>query len=719
MAELDKLIIEISADDAQLIRAINQSSKALKDFGITGTATASELTKALSSIRRESQKATDPEQIRVLAAAYVRLTEKLNTVKTSISAYSEVVDDSGKKSVAFGVKGKKVAAELNQIDEAARRARIALYGANQVVRDLPFGFIAISNNIPVALDQFQELVKQTGGVDKAFKSLGGAMLGAGGLSIAFSALTSLAVSLIQEYGSLANATNTIFDLIDKDTIALIKQKDAYAGVSAEIKGETSKISLLTSTLGDAQQSYNARINSYNELKKIAPGVIQDITLENALTEDGSRIIKNRSLDLIDYIQLKGRESALIKLIADEEEKGLKATQNLIRQVTGEGRTWVDVLSDATQAAIFQNPIAALKSTSKEVINASKQTQFWSKSLDTVRRQILEFDGLVTGQVSFSNLTKEQEKYNKEQEQNAKAQENTIKKSISDQLNAKINALKAEIDAKKAQIKNLNQLSSEYVDAQILIAQKEYQISVLNSTKQIKNKQELNSALISLEQELEAKKANIINTAAAARLAAVDEELQKRKKGIQDELDYIDQTTNEILGKPDINNKRISDSFAILGEELKKQDEIQKQLLKDYLAFADGIATSISNIAGDLVQGVLDGKSAIDVLRDSIKQLIVQLAIAVAKAAALKAIQNIIGVAGAAGGAAFNPLSLLKFGLLGAGARGGGGIFGGLRTEGIVEGPGGLALSGNVTFIQRGTDLVGVLNRTNNRIGRVG
>ena len=83
--ELDKLIIEISADSAEFVRALNQNSKVLKDFGITGTATADQLTKALASIARESKKATDPEQVRVLSAVYAELSAKLKILNTNIA----------------------------------------------------------------------------------------------------------------------------------------------------------------------------------------------------------------------------------------------------------------------------------------------------------------------------------------------------------------------------------------------------------------------------------------------------------------------------------------------------------------------------------------------------------------------------------------------------------------------------------------------------------
>lgn len=709
--ELDKLIIEISADDARFVQSLATLKNSLSEFGNQGTASAEDVAKALRTVEKAALSTNDAVKKKELVDAYIKLNTELQRVKKEFRELTKVIPQVNTEQTKVSNSSRQVAKDFGEVDQAARRARIALYGTNQIVRDLPFGFIAISNNIPVALDQFQELIKETGGVDKAFKSLGGAMLGAGGLSIAFSALTSVAVTLIQEYGSLANAINTIFDLVDKDTIALIKQRDAYAEVSAEIRGETSKIALLTTTLGDAQQSYNARINSYNELKRIAPGVIQDLTLENALTEDGSRVIKNRSLDLIDYIQLKGREAALIKLISEQEEKGLKATQALIRQVTGEGRTFVDVLSDATQAAIFQNPVAALKTTSKEIVNASKQTQFWSKSLDGVRKQLLEFDGLVTGVTQLEKETKKQQEENKSLEQ---SQSNTNKKRV----RTNFQSLQAIIQQEKSYLGTLNNLSKEFEDQQIKIATLERNLKAAQLSQQITDRKELSQAIKAIDADLQNEIYKIVSDGVTRRVEFYKKEASEAKKAAEEAV-------SAIISIP----KAIPDSSKIISPEAIKRFltevdasrqsfvENEKARLQELTDQALVFANAIGNFTGDFVQGLLNGESAIEGLIDGMKQLAKEIAIAAAKAIALELVYAALNIAsgGTAGTATKAGTGILQnlFGRRGVAAPNIN------PTVGMPIGPGGMAIRGNVTFVQRGQDLVGVLARSNARINRVG
>ena len=105
----------------------------------------------------------------------------------------------------------------------------------------------------------------------------------------------------------------------------------------------------------------------------------------------------------------------------------------------------------------------------------------------------------------------------------------------------------------------------------------------------------------------------------------------------------------------------------------------------------------------------NGTNVFEAIGQSVKALVVDIIKAIAKAAILKAITSAVSAGSGAGffGGLFN---LLGGGLGGVAAP----TFGGGASLG-----GGLALNGEVVFVQRGTDLVGVLNRGNSQINRVG
>jgi hypothetical protein len=124
---------------------------------------------------------------------------------------------------------------------------------------------------------------------------------------------------------------------------------------------------------------------------------------------------------------------------------------------------------------------------------------------------------------------------------------------------------------------------------------------------------------------------------------------------------------------------------------------------------DKFLTPVINTA---FEALGNGANIFKSIGQSLKALVVQIGIAIARAAILAAILSASGLGAAVGvgGSTVKGFGAIFRGFLGGGAAGPniGGITGG-----------GLALSGGVRIEARGTDLVGVLSGSNARIGRVG
>ena len=276
--ELDKLIIEISADSAEFVRALNQNNKALKDFGLTGTATAAEVNKALASIRKEALKATSKEQVEVLAKVYKELSDKLKVTKKNISDLSIVVDEAGNKFRVFGDGSKKAGKSIGEIDEQARRSRIAVYGLNQVVRDAPFGFIAISNNLPVLFDQLGQLRAETGSNTNAFKAFSKAIFSPGGISIGLSAVISLVTLAVQKYGSLGAA----FDALIGKAGALTEEQKKLA---ESLASEVAEVSVLVGAYPELSSSRAEQEGILKKLNSLQPEYFKSLNTEKTTIDD--------------------------------------------------------------------------------------------------------------------------------------------------------------------------------------------------------------------------------------------------------------------------------------------------------------------------------------------------------------------------------------------------------------------------------------------------
>jgi hypothetical protein len=142
------------------------------------------------------------------------------------------------------------------------------------------------------------------------------------------------------------------------------------------------------------------------------------------------------------------------------------------------------------------------------------------------------------------------------------------------------------------------------------------------------------------------------------------------------------------------------------KNIDAQKELEARVLATTNAFNNFLAPAIEVVYGALA----NGGNIFKALGQGLKALIVQMGLAVAKALVLSAIlAGVTGGASAAGGGFFKTFTgLLSKGLGGVAAPNLGGI-----------GRAGTELSGQVVFVQRGPDLVGVLNAGNAQIRRTG
>jgi len=699
MAELDKLVIEISADDAAFVRSLATIKNSLSEFGNQGTASAEEVSKALKAVEKAALNTNDAVKKKELVEAYVALNTELQRVKKEFKELTKIVPQTNNEQDRAATSSRNLSKGLGEVDQSARRARVALYGANQIVRDLPFGFIAISNNIPVALDQFQALVQETGSVNKAIKSLGGALLGAGGLSIAFSVISSALVGLVQQYGSLANAINTVFDLVDKETLARIKLKEATAESSAATLADAQNIRLLVDTMLDANKTSFERINSYNELKRIAPGVLQDLSRENILLGESTSLIQGRTEELLKYIELKGRESALIKLVAAEEEKRLKETLKFNQLVTGEGQTWINDLQYIATGILFRSIDKPILDIAKGIGSATKQTKVFSDELLKTRKEILALNGLVTGQQAPDQTGDEEQKRLKK----LADEEARRKKEVQD----RIAAYRFELETLKQTLATTSELTNEYARIKSEIIRIEAAID------------KLQQPLLGLKIDLRAKDAiNEVQT------ELKDTRFEAGRIRFTPIFDFTDETLKELertipktiklkgtelpLNIP----PELIESFKKYNLELALAKERTEQLNPIIQDIAGILQRSLSSFIDDFIDGFKDGQLAIEDFQAALKELGKTILKELAKLALLTAIRAISESVAPGSGAGTAGVASRLLGT--AAPRIGPGLGGGLAV-----GPGGLAIQGNVTFVQRGQDLVGVLARSNARINRVG
>lgn len=208
---------------------------------------------------------------------------------------------------------------------------------------------------------------------------------------------------------------------------------------------------------------------------------------------------------------------------------------------------------------------------------------------------------------------------------------------------------------------------------------------------------------------------------------VTNELKKGNEEIKSRLTLL-QRQVQLAALPTPQTRQIDspviDTEAAI-ESLRRVEAASNAIFEGQRKQVASITDAFNNLLAPSIDAVFSalatGQNAFRALGDSLKQLVIQLVATVIKAAALAAV--ISAVTGTPFNVAFKGTLSSSQQLGNLSALTGGGRIGGAAAPSFPRGTafsgGGMQLAGNVTFVQRGPDLVGVLNQGNARINRVG
>jgi hypothetical protein len=569
---------------------------------------------------------------------FTAMSGKIDGLKTSIASLKSVGSSTLPK---LGEDAAKAASGIDKIAKPAGNAGYALSTMSGVVRDLPFGFIAIQNNLPLMVDSFSNLTKTSGGVGGALKGLGQAMIGPAGIGFAFGALTSIVTGLIQNYGSLGNAIDVIFAKNKQAAeVTATYNKELEKG-QGTIGAEIATIDILVKRLTDLKAPYKTRQDAYNELKKVQPDILRGMTEENALSASSVGVILGNANARKELLLIKIKEGAINKVLDENASKELQASIKLGNAKIAQAKAEKELTAFKKGKSAdqdFKKQENAVFFAKKEV--ASLQVEY-DKLNNITTNYSNQLDPLIGRIAEINNETKKGLEA-------AKADEDTKKKQT-------------EAAAKLAKANGEVQLSvQQLASAEIAKAQKQNEVSRLLERSQIIGQKQTNYDRVAISAG---------DTAGAV-------------VGFQ--------------GSP-------------VAQNLLDEAAAAAAARTEYESYAASVSGLVAPAIDQLFTAFENGKNVFQALGDTIKSLVIDIAKAIIKATILKAITTAVSAGSGAGffGGLFNALS---GGLGGVAAP----TFGGGAGLG-----GGLALNGQVVFVQRGTDLVGVLNKGNSQINRVG
>jgi type IV secretory pathway VirB2 component (pilin) len=572
-------------------------------------------------------------------------------------------------------------AGLDKLPGAAGAGSAALFSLSQVARDAPFGFIAIQNNLPLVVDQFTQLSKTSGGLGNALKQVGASLIGPAGIAFAFGAVISVATTLVQKYGSLGEAFNQILGITPKLTAAQKEYNQASIEAGKNTIEESAKIDILVKRLSDLKLPAQERIAAYYELKKVAPDVVAGIREENALTAASIELIKSNVLARKELIKFEIQEAGIKAALTKNEETLANKRLELIN-LENRKREQQFKLNDARRRK------EQGKATAESVLAEALALKSLESSITGVNTEI-------------TDLTSEQEKFFTQLDPIVNGITN-----INEATRKRIEGLKQQIEEEKKAKQSAKELNDERLRA------------IKKDISDVRGDfGELETARKRAEEEISIK--NIRENA----LKAYEKYLAKKKeeKTLNDQLYGFQADAIERFK----NIKPIAIEDVISPEILQKNKEYTEAIKKQYESVRSTIEQAISAPLDYIFNTLLEGgKLSWKEFGKVVLKVLANIVSAIIATTAAAAIANrIVPGAGTAAVNAYNAGSSI----FGSGGRQVSPSLGytprGLpgRTSAVNFGglSGGLGMSGQVVFVQRGSDLVGVLNRSNATINRVG
>lgn len=544
------------------------------------------------------------------------------------------------------------------VAKGAQQGQTALFALGQVARDLPFGFIAIQNNLPLLVDQFVALKQSTGGATKALGAILNSIAGPAGLAFAFGVVTSAITGLVQEYGSLSNALGQIFGLTTRTKIAT--EEFAKSQIKAQASGyaEAASIDNLLKILNNSNSTYQERLGAYQGLKNIIPDVIDSLDKEKTVNGQNFEELKKLAAIKKENIVLDGVRKALIAAIEKETTNAFTNLARLQKQ---------DFFGDFPNAlkGIIKGyaPFLAIQLETIDQIGQSADAYtYLSGILDGLDTKIAKNTGV---------LTQNTDAYNKQQQaiKDAAKEKDRLNKLAQKE---NLNNLKAIIDVLKSKDRERKALRQQTLEENTIIGLRE-RANAAYDKYLAKKKEEaaVNKKLFGFRADFTE---SIKNVSAPSidkvifdkeKLDAISAEYNKL---VQQRFENIQSIIETTLTQPLIN---LFDTVLEGGKVSFKDfaDQAIKQLKRIL------IQIGINAAASALVNSLVPGGTVIPSLFEKAKDIVI-----------------------GGGGVNVGRPSAVNFGGINAG---------------------GFAMNGAVSLSLRGSDLVGALNRTNTNINRIG
>jgi hypothetical protein len=229
------------------------------------------------------------------------------------------------------------------VAKGANEATLAMTNFGRIVQDAPFGFLGISNNLNPMLESFQRLKASTGSAGSALKAMGSSLVGAGGLGIAVSVVSTLLILFGDKLFKSGTAAEDQAAKIKKAREALDNYTDSLNDLDrSRVKGLQNAQEELVNlkTLYDATQNTNISIAQrkklVDELQEQYPKYFANISDEIILAGGAKKAYNELATAILASAKARAAQETLVDinkqvLAVDQEVSVNTANQIKLQQ----------------------------------------------------------------------------------------------------------------------------------------------------------------------------------------------------------------------------------------------------------------------------------------------------------------------------------------------------------------------------------------------------
>ena len=255
-----------------------------------------------------------------IGAVNKKLNEKLKESSEEIKNFSNKAD---KELKSIGKSSNTAAEGMANLNKRTINGNSAMTAFSRGIQDLPFGIMGVSNNITNLTEQFGYLKDKTGSAKGALQAMIKDLKGFGGITLAISVATTAMLLFGDKLFATKDKTKALKEEQEKLTKALKDYEEQLdANRKSELIGgraaasELTTLKLLNNQVFDNTRSQYFRNKALDELKKIYPSYLKDMTTDISKQDDLRRVLRQLEKE----IQLANKAKAASNLISENTRK---------------------------------------------------------------------------------------------------------------------------------------------------------------------------------------------------------------------------------------------------------------------------------------------------------------------------------------------------------------------------------------------------------------